>query len=147
MIFEYRAKDVLKGKWVCGDLIRTNPDINPDTTSSYKIKNNLVDFNTISIYLNYKDSTGKKIYGYDIIKLNNNKYLIYYDIKQCSYCLLKLNELDMTLFHNDLQYIKIVPEKNWWIKNIKDITVIGNLFDNKELLYGLTYDDIINFNI
>lgn len=93
MIFEYRAKEVYKGEWVYGDLYRTNPE--PDSTSSYKINNNLINSNTISIYLNHKDN------------------------------------------------ITMVPEKDWWINNINDITVIGNMFDNKELLNGLTYDDII----
>ena len=141
MIFEYRAKDVYKGEWIYGDLYKTNPE--PDSTSSYKINNNLINLNTISIYLNYKDNNNKKIYSYDIIKLNNDTYLIYYNIKQCAFGLLKLNELYVKLFKNNLQYITIVPEKDWWINNINDITVIGNMFDNKELLNDLTYDDII----
>ena len=37
----------------------------------------------------------------------------------------------------------MIPEKDWWINNINDITVIGNMFDNKELLNGLIYDDLI----
>ena len=45
MIFEFKAKDVYNGKWIYGDLTRTNNS--PETISSYKINNKLVNLNTI----------------------------------------------------------------------------------------------------
>ena len=144
MIFEFKAKEVFKGNWIFGDLIKTTP--NNETTPSYKINNQLVNINTISLYLNYKDISGKKIYNYDIINVNDkNNYLIFYDENQCSYCLLKLDELSIKLFKNDLQVISFLPDKHWWTNN--NIKLIGNLFDNEELLCGLTYNNIVDLHI
>lgn len=144
MVFEYKAKEVFKGEWIYGDLIRTS--LNNESTTSYKINNQLVNMNTISLYLNYKDIFGNKIYNYDIIKVNDkNNYLIFYDENQCSFCLLKLDELSIKLFKNNLQVISFLPDKHWWKKN--NIKIVGNLFDNEDLLYGLTYNNLVDLHI
>ncbi len=65
MVFEFKAKEVFKGNWIYGNLIKTNHD--NDATACYKINNQLVNMNTISLYLNYKDIFGKKIYNIFLI--------------------------------------------------------------------------------
>ena len=145
MIFEFKAKDVYNGKWIYGDLTRTTN--NPETISSYKINNKLVNLNTISMYLNHNDKFNRKIFNYDIINVNNKtNYLIFYNNEQCAFSLLILDKISINEYKNKLNCLTILPGKNWWNENKYNIEIIGNLFDNINLLNGLTYDDVIKLN-
>lgn len=138
MYFKFRGKSVFTGNWIYGDL---NQYINSDIILSPKINNKLIDMITIGLSLNKTDSNNKEIFTGDIININNYNYIIFYDKNQYAICLINLYFLNNKI--NLKNALITLPELNWWEINLKKIKVIGNIYDNPELINNV---DIVKIN-
>lgn len=89
--------------------------------------------NTIGQFTGLKDKSEKEIYEGDIISVNG-KYpkLIRYIDEWASYCLANLTDLDCDL--KTRYWHQVSP--CWWTDYKREIKVIGNVYDNPELLKG-----------
>lgn len=96
-------------------------------------ENHAIDPDTISQFTGLKDKSGKEIYEGDIISVNG-KYpkLIRYIDEWASYCLANLTDLDCDLKTRYWQQVSPC----WWTDYKREIKVIGNVYDNPELLKG-----------
>ena len=135
----FRAKRVDNGEWIYwnlwGELIkesgkRTRIAVKKGATTSYydyvhQIRH-LIDESTISQYIGLCDKNGKKIFENDIVSFyckgtENNYYsAVYYDEFNCSCC-------------NGV-YGWTFAEGCGDIREYKEYEVVGNVFDNYELL-------------
>lgn len=108
---------LVKGTWVYGDLIsipnKNYYAIMPQTAASYTIQ---VIHATVCQYIGLKDKNGKKIFDGDIIKNWFDEIgSLKYEQKRAAFVV------------NNLKNVYIL-----WTN--KDIEVIGNIFENPELL-------------
>ncbi|HBJ1650894.1 TPA: hypothetical protein LA460_000113 [Clostridium botulinum] len=75
---------------------------------------------TVMQYTGIKDKNGKEIYEGDILKLSNSRYKVIY--QDCSFQLSRINGYDLDLIT---------------MYAINKSEVIGNIYENKELLKDL----------
>ena len=118
----FKAKSKRDGKWIEGSLL-----VNEQGTcmiSAYLIGSGMifltVDSNTICQYTGLTDKNGNKIWENDVVKdKESNIYKCYWCSCNCEYM------LDDGVESFGLGY-----------RSEKDLEVIGNIFDNPELLGG-----------
>ncbi len=110
----FRGKIAHNGEWVDGDLVQ---DIFKDQAYA-DISGYSVDAETVGQYIGLTDKNGKKIFEGDIVKTNTDICVIVWQGSR--FIAKKTNKRPMTL-----QYIKFSGE------------VIGNIYDNPELLKGV----------
>lgn len=144
---KFRAKgndEETKGRWFYGAYAKLNKttycfkqdyDMHPENTQHYIIFEEMTDWglpnkhlrasidpNTIGQYTNLKDKKGKEIYEGDILKIENIDYAkVYYDIDRMAWGLEAIGEwyLDSPLLSDNTNL---------------DLLVVGNIYDNPELL-------------
>ena len=132
----FRAKKVDGGEWVEGYLLKNHGlyflyDIkNADTCRQ---NNYLIEEDTICQYTGLTDKNGKKIWENDVIRYYSGE--VYAPVKFGEY----QNWFDSTStchvgFYADWnEKYGIRKDLGYWI-NIANVEVVGNIFDNSELL-------------
>ena len=145
---KFRGKSTTSGKWVHGMLttlkdlgaemqdmiiIKKEGVFNEGSASPFFMKWDYIHKDTVGQFTGLKDKSGKEIYEGDIISVNG-KYpkLIRYIDEWASYCLANLTDLDCDLKTSYWQQVSPC----WWTDYKREIKVIGNVYDNPELLKG-----------
>lgn len=126
----FKAKRLDNGEWVQGALIydgrdklyRIITEINYSTGTCLTADNApRVDVSTICQCTGLKDENDKLIYENDIIRCKVGTAKVIWDKSEW-----RIEWLKNDLWRKDLYY--------WAVEDIQRIVVIGNIFDNKELL-------------
>lgn len=106
---------------------------NEGSASPFFMEWDYIHKDTVGQFTGLKDKSGKEIYEGDIISVNG-KYpkLIRYIDEWASYCLANLTDLDCDLKTRYWQQVSPC----WWTDYKREIKVIGNVYDNPELLKG-----------
>ena len=136
---KFRGKEIDTGKWVYGGLFKEpappqcfekiledkywivypNPRYMPDWNLPYEMVRTDVDKETIGQYTGLKDKNGKEIYEGDIVYIaaEDERGIIRWDNETARYVVI---------------YDNIITDFNNWYG--EDLEVIGNIYDNPELL-------------
>lgn len=137
---KFRGKRLHKTEWAEGDLlhgvgvkygrifilpITANLPTDCDPYDGYE-----VDPDTVCQFTELKDSNGVEIYEGDIFTVNG-KYPKVIEFRQdhSSFCMANINDLDKVYLY---PWQQIRPD--WWEDYSREIVVIGNKFDNPELM-------------
>ena len=126
---EFRGKTVDSGEWIYGDLIQMDDECYIQYTeyvsqgewdSSYTDEvGEVVDTETVGQYTGLTDKNGTKIFEGDIIRINEHYTRV--------------------VRYSEVKASFVTCDENQWIGYLKDydehpIRVIGNIYDNPELL-------------
>ena len=143
--YKFRGKEIDTGKWVYGGLFKEpappqcfektledkywivypNPRFMPDWNLPFDMVRTDVDKNTIGQYTGLHDKNGKEIYEEDIVFIKGDTELL--DIKgKVEYS----NGFAQYIITNTGDIINEAEP----LGDYEDIEVIGNVFENKELL-------------
>ena len=145
---KFRGKSTTSGKWVHGMLttlknletemqnmiiIKNEGVFNEGSASPFFMEWDYIHKDTVGQFTGLKDKSGKEIYEGDIISVNG-KYpkLIRYIDEWASFCLANLTDLDCDLKTRYWQQVSPC----WWTDYKREIKVIGNVYDNLELVKG-----------
>ena len=114
-------------------IIKKEGVFNEGSASPFFMEWDYIHKDTVGQFTGLKDKSGKEIYEGDIINVNG-KYpkLIRYIDEWASYCLANLTDLDCDLKTSYWQQVSPC----WWTDYKREIKVIGNVYDNPELLKG-----------
>lgn len=125
---EFRGKTVDGGEWIYGDLIQMDDECYIQYTeyvsqgewdSSYTdCVGEVVDTETVGQYTGLTDKNGTKIFEGDIIKINE--------------------QYTRVVRYSEVKASFVTCDENQWLGYLKDynkpIRVIGNIYDNPEIL-------------
>ena len=119
----FKAKRVDNGKWVKGNLFVENErfEITRGTCNGVGIESVCVDPETISQYTGLCDKNGRKIWENDIVDMNR---------KGCGFKRIE------KVFYEEGAFSPISVHGWECVPDADEIEVIGNIFDNPELLEG-----------
>lgn len=114
-------------------IIKNEGVFNEGSASPFFMEWDYIHKDTVGQFTGLKDKSGKEIYEGDIISVNG-KYpkLIRYIDEWASFCLANLTDLDCDLKTRYWQQVSPC----WWTDYKREIKVIGNVYDNPELLKG-----------
>ncbi len=129
----FRAKAECENVWVEGDLIHyTRPRCEKVTIKErdgFQLESDVVE-ETVGQYIGRKDKNGKRIFDGDIIAMGMEyPKLVEYRDDRAAFCTANIRELKSEWF-----YPWGVPADNWWRDFGKDFEVVGNKYDNPEML-------------
>ncbi|EOO05013.1 hypothetical protein IAW_05832 [Bacillus cereus str. Schrouff] len=115
--FQFRGK-FCDGTWVYGSHVQTGVNMHyiiPQNVIADEIKSRVVDKKTVGQYTGLTDKNGKRIYEGDIIRFKD-KNLDSVEREEISF--------------NDGGF----GTEDWWLRDIGECEVIGNIYENPELL-------------
>ena len=135
----FKAKRIDNGEWVEGaflpkthEIIVNVLDSDIDTPDSYIYEYYKVDIETICQYTGLADKNGNKIWENDIIKYRfeeDTAVIKYGEYQNC----FDTQRTYHVGFYVDWEYESLRKDLGFWVRVMND-TVIGNIFDNPELL-------------
>lgn len=127
----FRAKAEHDGQWVEGDLIHYNrPRCEKVTIKEQSGLESDVVEETIGQYVGIKDKNGKRIFDGDIIAIGlEYPKLIAFRDECAGFCVANISELKA--WYTDPYN---VPDARWWRDYGKKFEVVGNKYDNPEML-------------
>lgn len=118
--FLSRGKRIDNGEWIFGNLIRTDDGVYiiQNYVPQHLIKNYEVDQSTVCQCTGLNDKNGKLIWENDVVKINNSK-------------------VNTLITFRDFEIICTIPNEKYYKHRLEydtEYEVIGNVFDNPELL-------------
>lgn len=131
-IIKFRGKIKVTGKWIYGDIAHLHGDVHIQTDISDNERRGMVgwdvDDNTIGQFTGIVDRNGKEIYEGDIIQTNDSEgkpilHEVYYLESEARFA-------TKLIGYENLNEGSLTQK---WINEL-DFEVIGNIFDNQELL-------------
>ena len=137
--FLYRAMSVHQREWIFGSPVEVYGGkvvIIPSTyftrlhnDGTVHARSVVCDTGTLGQYIGRSDSFGSDIFDNDIITVNGRyPKLVRFIPSKCSFCFANIDNLCNERFWDIWQQ----PDEDWW--RDMEIKVIGNIFDNSELL-------------
>ena len=134
----FRAKKVDGGEWVEGYIVKKQGtyflyDINNSDTC--RQNNYLIDEDTICQYTGLTDWNGEKIWENDIFKCRvfDKHALIKYGTYQIGFDSRVFTNVGLYANWLESSSVKLRKDLGYWV-NVEEIEIIGNIFDNPELL-------------
>lgn len=134
---KFRGKSLDNSEWYYGDLIRFGGAqiLHADGEFSSKIKTDKIQENTIGQFTGLKDNNGNDIYEGDILSFtifgyNDNDEQHDGEVKYSD----DLAEYVVEDINNYGVYLENAFELGWTINQDCEAEIIGNIYDNKELL-------------
>ena len=125
-IIKFRGKRVSNNQWVYGDLVqRSITYISTKEKSFYEYE---IDQDTVGQFTGLVDKNGKEIFEGDIVSFYPDEYwkqyrsVVVYKEERCRFELKCGDKFMHNVLHNHLSMV--------------DVVVIGNIFDDKQLLKG-----------
>ena len=131
---KFRAQDIASNKWLYGDLRHHKDDV--CIFEQGGTKGEQVKAETVGQYIGRIDCEGKPIYEGDIFTLNG-KYpkLVKYVDDWHSFCVANLDTITNPFYSRWPDVCKYQqPAPNWWRDFQNEIKVIGNMYDNPEMV-------------
>lgn len=126
----YRAKRIDNGEWIVGSLlVDKQQDIETGKQieiigiypSEYKDFAKRIDPSTICQCTGLKDKNGKLIWENDVIRCNYETSIVKWEKSEW-----RIKWIDEAVWRRDLDY--------WVNESKREVNVVGNIFDNPELL-------------
>lgn len=129
--FKFRAKEIKTGEWIEGDLhlLCRVPHIHVDLTHQYAINTD-----TICVFTRLHDKKDKEVYDGDLISIplsDGSKAIYEIHISEDMLSVEIRNTKDILSYHKNMFN---VLRYSWWKEYQSEIEVIGNKYDNPELV-------------